>query len=247
MWFWRRRSPFGEALPSGRRNEFRFHHISTDEVFGSLGSDGVFNEASPYRPNSPYAATKAASDHLVRAWHHTYGVPVVISNCSNNYGPYHFPEKLIPLIILNCLEGKPLPVYGNGENVRDWLFVEDHARALTLIAENGRVGESYNIGANCERANIDVVRTICSLMDKMASDKAIGKHDALIQFVADRPGHDHRYAIDASKFREEFGWAPQETFESGLTKTVRWYLDNRIWWERIRSGIYRGERLGLAS
>jgi dTDP-glucose 4,6-dehydratase len=238
---------FWQGLPLGGRNDFRFHHISTDEVFGSLGSAGLFTEGSSYRPNSPYAASKAASDHLVRAWHQTYGLPVVISNCSNNYGPYHFPEKLIPLMIINCLEGKPLPIYGSGEHVRDWLFVEDHARALTLIAEKGRPGENYNVGGNCERANIEVVQTICALMDKMLPDRTIGKHETLIQFVADRPGHDHRYAIDSSKIREEFGWAPRETFESGLTRTVRWYLDNRTWWERIRTGVYRGERLGVAS
>jgi dTDP-glucose 4,6-dehydratase len=238
---------YWRQLPLDQRKEFRFHHISTDEVFGSLGSDGAFTEDSPYRPNSPYAASKAASDHLVRAWHHTYGLPVVLSNSSNNYGPYHFPEKLIPLTILNCLEGKPLPVYGSGTNVRDWLFVEDHARALTLIAEKGRPGECYNIGGNCERANIDVVRTICSLMDKMAPNGTIGNHETLIQFVADRPGHDHRYAIDASKIHKEFGWVPRVTFETGLTRTVRWYLGNRNWWERIRARVYRGERLGLAS
>jgi dTDP-glucose 4,6-dehydratase len=234
-------------LPMDRRNRFRFHHISSDEVFGSLGSDSLFDEARPYNPTSPYAASKAASDHLVRAWHHTYQLPVVLSNCSNNYGPCQFPEKLIPLTILNCLDGKPLPVYGNGKNVRDWLFVDDHARALVLIAEKGRPGESYNIGGNCERTNIDVVTSICSLMDTMAPNTAIGKHETLIQFVADRPGHDLRYAIDASKIRNEIGWVPRETFESGLAHTVRWYLDNRSWWERIRSGLYRGERLGLTS
>ena len=204
---------------------------------------GTFSEDSPYRPNSPYSASKAASDHLVRAWHHTYGLPVLISNCSNNFGPCHFPEKLIPLIILNALEGKPLPVYGKGENVRDWLYVEDHARALLLIAERGRVGESYNVGANCERANIAVVRAICALMDELAPD-AVGPRERLITFVADRPGHDLRYAMDARKLRQELGWAPQETFESGLRKTVEWYLTNRPWWERIRTQVYRGERLG---
>jgi dTDP-glucose 4,6-dehydratase len=234
-------------LPPYRKNEFRLHHISTDEVFGSLGADGLFNEASPYRPNSPYAASKAASDHLVRAWHQTYGLPVVLSNCSNNFGPYQFPEKLIPLTILNCLEAKPLPVYGTGKNVRDWLFVEEHAQALILIAEQGQPGESYNVGGNCERSNIEVVKAICSLMDKMAPDTSIGKHEALIHFVADRPGHDCRYAIDASKIHEKLGWTPHETFESNLARTVRWYLDNRRWWERIRSSVYRGERLGLMS
>jgi dTDP-glucose 4,6-dehydratase len=234
---------YWRALPKSKAEGFRFHHVSTDEVFGSLGARGQFSEDSPYRPNSPYSASKAASDHLVRAWHHTYGLPVLISNCSNNFGPCHFPEKLIPLIILNALEGKPLPVYGKGENVRDWLYVEDHARALLVIAERGRVGESYNVGADCERANIAVVRAICALMDELAPD-AIGPRERLITFVADRPGHDLRYAMDARKLREELGWAPQETFESGLRKTVEWYLTNRPWWERIRTQVYRGERLG---
>jgi len=236
---------YWHALPKGKADGFRFHHVSTDEVFGSLDALGHFNEGSPYRPNSPYSASKAASDHLVRAWHHTYGLPVLISNCSNNFGPCHFPEKLIPLIILNALEGRPLPVYGKGENVRDWLYVEDHARALLMIAERGGVGESYNVGANCERANIAVVRAICALMDELAPD-AVGPRERLITFVADRPGHDLRYAIDARKLREELGWAPQETFESGLRKTVEWYLTNRSWWERIRTQVYRGERLGAA-
>jgi len=234
---------YWRALPKSKAEGFRFHHVSTDEVFGSLGAHGQFSEDSPYRPNSPYSASKAASDHLVRAWHHTYGLPVLISNCSNNFGPCHFPEKLIPLIILNALEGKPLPVYGKGENVRDWLYVEDHARALLVIAERGRVGQSYNVGANCERANIAVVRAICALMDELAPD-AIGPRERLITFVADRPGHDLRYAMDARKLREELGWAPQETFESGLRKTVEWYLTNRPWWERIRTQVYRGQRLG---
>jgi dTDP-glucose 4,6-dehydratase len=234
---------YWRALPKAKAEGFRFHHVSTDEVFGSLDADGGFSEDSPYRPNSPYSASKAASDHLVRAWHHTYGLPVVISNCSNNFGPCHFPEKLIPLIILNALEGKPLPVYGKGENVRDWLYVEDHARALLLIAERGRVGDSYNVGANCERTNIAVVRAVCALMDELAPD-AVGPRERLITFVADRPGHDLRYAIDARKLRDELGWAPQESFESGLRKTVEWYLTNRPWWERIRSKVYRGERLG---
>lgn len=223
---------------------FRFHQISTDEVFGSLGKDGLFSETSPYQPNSPYSASKAASDHLTRAWHHTYGLPVVLSNCSNNYGPYHFPEKLIPLIILNALEGKELPVYGSGANVRDWLHVEDHARALALIAESGRIGESYNVGGSAERSNLQVVEAICVLMDELAPDGAIGPREKLIRFVADRPGHDQRYAIDAGKIERELGWRPQESFESGLRKTVAWYLENRDWWGRIRSGVYRGERLG---
>jgi dTDP-glucose 4,6-dehydratase len=236
---------YWRKLTSSKAESFRFHHISTDEVFGSLGGGGLFHEDSAYRPNSPYSASKAASDHLVRAWHHTYGLPIVVSNCSNNYGPYHFPEKLIPLTILNALEGKPLPVYGKGENVRDWLYVEDHARALLSIAERGRVGQSYNIGGNCERSNISVVRAICALMDELAPD-AVGPRERLIAFVADRPGHDLRYAIDARKIGEELGWEPQETFETGLRKTIEWYLTNRSWWERIRTGVCRGERLGAA-
>ncbi|WP_332695164.1 dTDP-glucose 4,6-dehydratase [Bosea sp. (in: a-proteobacteria)] len=232
------------SLPAAEQAAFRFHQISTDEVFGSLGADGLFSETSPYQPNSPYSASKAASDHLARAWHHTYGLPVVLSNCSNNYGPYHFPEKLIPLMILNALEGKELPVYGTGSNVRDWLHVEDHARALVLIAGNGRIGESYNVGGNAERSNLEVVEAICGLMDALAPDTGIGPRAKLIRFVADRPGHDLRYAIDASKIERELGWRPQESFESGLEKTVRWYLENRDWWGRIRSGVYRGERLG---
>ncbi|HEX8166650.1 MAG TPA: dTDP-glucose 4,6-dehydratase [Beijerinckiaceae bacterium] len=235
------------TLSGAARDEFRFHHVSTDEVFGSLGPDGFFTETTPYRPNSPYSASKAASDHLVRAWHHTYGLPAVLSNCSNNYGPYHFPEKLIPLVILNALEGKPLPVYGQGENVRDWLYVDDHARALVLIAEKGRVGESYNVGGHNEKTNLEVVCTICALMDELAPDARIGPREKLITFVQDRPGHDLRYAIDAAKMRDELGWSPQETFESGLRKTVAWYLANRAWWTRIRSGLYRGERLGVVA
>jgi dTDP-glucose 4,6-dehydratase len=235
------------SLSGAARDGFRFHHVSTDEVFGSLGPDGFFTETTPYRPNSPYSASKAASDHLVRAWHHTYGLPTVLSNCSNNYGPYHFPEKLIPLVILNALEGKPLPVYGRGENVRDWLYVDDHARALLLIAERGRIGESYNVGGNSEKTNLEVVRTICALMDELVPDPRIGPREKLIAFVQDRPGHDLRYAIDASKMRDELGWSPQETFESGLRKTVEWLLANRSWWTRIRSGLYRGERLGVVA
>jgi dTDP-glucose 4,6-dehydratase len=233
-------------LPSVEKESFRFHHVSTDEVYGSLGPTGLFTEETPYRPNSPYSASKAASDHLVRAWHRTYGLPALISNCSNNYGPYHFPEKLIPLVILNALEGKELPVYGKGENVRDWLYVEDHARALALIALEGRPGESYNVGAGSERRNIDVVRAIARLMDEIAPDPMIGERERLISFVADRPGHDERYAMDATKLTRELGWRPQESFETGLEKTVRWYLANRAWWQRIRSGVYRGERLGVA-
>jgi dTDP-glucose 4,6-dehydratase len=236
---------YWRGLPQDRKDAFRFHHISTDEVFGSLGPTGLFREDSRYEPNSPYSASKAASDHLVRAWHHTYGLPTVVSNCSNNYGPYHFPEKLIPLMIINALEGKPLPVYGNGENVRDWLHVEDHAEALVLVATRGKVGESYNIGANSERSNLQVVRAICSLMDELAPDPANGSRARLITFVTDRPGHDARYAIDASKIARELGWRPRYDFEDGLRQTVEWYLSNRPWWEAVRSAGYRGERLGV--
>lgn len=238
---------FWKTLPGAGQEAFRFHHVSTDEVFGSLGPEGSFTEATAYDPRSPYSASKAASDHLVRAWHHTYGLPVVVSNCSNNYGPYHFPEKLIPLVILNALEGKPLPVYGDGSNVRDWLYVEDHARALVRIAEHGQSGESYNVGGHNEKTNLEVVEAICAILDGIAPDDRIGPRRNLITFVKDRPGHDRRYAIDASKIKHELGWMPQETFETGLAKTVRWYLDNRSWWERIRSGVYRGERLGTAA
>jgi dTDP-glucose 4,6-dehydratase len=234
-----------DELEGARRARFRFHHVSTDEVYGSLGPDGRFREDTAYAPNSPYSASKASADHLVRAWHKTYGLPVVISNCSNNYGPHQFPEKLIPLVIINGLEGKPLPVYGSGENVRDWLYVDDHARALHHILTEGRLGETYNVGGNAERPNIDVVRKICGLLDRVVPDTRHRPHEALITFVADRPGHDRRYAIDASKIKRELGWKPVETFETGLEKTVRWYLDNRIWWERVRKGVYRGERLGL--
>lgn len=237
---------YWNGLDAARRDAFRFHHISTDEVFGSLGEDGFFHEEYPYQPNSPYSASKAASDHFVRAWHHTYGLPTLITNCSNNYGPYHFPEKLIPLMILNALEGKALPVYGKGDNVRDWLYVEDHAEALILVAEKGRVGESYNIGGWNERTNIDVVRSICHLVDELAPSAAIGPREKLISFVTDRPGHDLRYAIDASKIEHDLGWRPTETFETGLRKTVSWYLHNQGWWERVRSGVYQGQRLGVA-
>ncbi|WP_198018789.1 dTDP-glucose 4,6-dehydratase [Azorhizobium doebereinerae] len=237
---------YWRALPGGEQAGFRFHHISTDEVFGSLGAEGLFREDTPYQPNSPYSASKAASDHLVRAWHHTYGLPTVLSNCSNNYGPYHFPEKLIPLTILNALDGLQLPVYGTGENVRDWLYVEDHAEALALIATTGKPGESYNVGGLNERRNIDVVRTICAILDEITPDAKIGKRESLIHFVTDRPGHDARYAIDASKLTAELGWTARETFETGLRKTVHWYLDNRGWWEPLRNR-YAGQRLGLAS
>jgi dTDP-glucose 4,6-dehydratase len=233
-------------LPADRKPKFRFHHISTDEVFGSLGDEGFFREDTPYAPTSPYSASKASSDHLVNAWGHTYGLPVVMTNCSNNYGPYHFPEKLIPLVIINALEGKPLPVYGNGLNIRDWLHVEDHAEALLMVADRGRAGESYNIGGRNERSNIEVVKTICAILDELAPDSAIGQREKLITYVTDRPGHDARYAIDASKIETELGWKARHDFKSGIKATVVWYLDNRIWWERVRSGVYRGERLGVA-
>jgi dTDP-glucose 4,6-dehydratase len=234
---------YWRGLDPARRAKFRFLHISTDEVFGSLGESGLFCEDSPYAPNSPYSASKAGSDHLVRAWHHTYGFPALITNCSNNYGPCQFPEKLIPLIILRGLAGQPMPVYGKGENIRDWLYVEDHARGLISVLHRGRPGDVYNIGGNAEQRNIDVVRAVCGLLDRM--HPASAPHESLINFVTDRPGHDLRYAIDSSKIRGELGWKPQENFESGLEKTVRWYLDNRAWWERILSGVYRTERLGL--
>ncbi|MBL8443850.1 MAG: dTDP-glucose 4,6-dehydratase [Zoogloeaceae bacterium] len=235
------------ALADDARTRFRFHHVSTDEVYGSLGDTGLFTEETPYQPNSPYSASKAASDHLVRAWHHTYGLPVLTTNCSNNYGPYHFPEKLVPLMILNALEGKPLPVYGSGNQVRDWLYVEDHARALALVFECGVVGQEYNIGGHNERRNIDVVETICALMEELAPRRPTGlaRYTDLITHVQDRPGHDLRYAIDAGKIERELGWRPLETFESGLRKTVAWYLDNEAWWKRVRDGSYRGERLGI--
>ena len=238
---------YWEELPNEAKRSFRFHQVSTDEVFGSLTADAApFSETTPYHPNSPYSASKASADHLVRAWHHTYGLPATISNCSNNYGPYHFPEKLIPLMILNCLHGEPLPVYGKGDNVRDWLHVEDHAEALTLVLRKGRPGETYNVGGNNERRNIDVVRTICTLLDEMLPDSPNRPHHRLIEFVTDRPGHDARYAIDAGKIRTELGWRPRRGFDDGLRQTVRWYLDNHAWWERVMNGAYRGERLGLA-
>ena len=236
---------FWRALPAAKQDAFRFHHISTDEVFGSLGPAGKFSETTPYAPNSPYAASKAASDHLVRAWHHTHGLPTLATNCSNNYGPYHFPEKLIPLTIIRALRGQSLPVYGKGENVRDWLHVEDHAEALTLVLRKGRPGETYNVGGDSERKNIDVVRTICRLLDEMVPDSPHRPHDKVVEFVTDRPGHDARYAIDAAKIRTELGWRPRHGFEDGLRQTVRWYLDHKGWWQRVMSGAYRGERLGL--
>lgn len=236
-------------LPAARQAAFRFHHISTDEVYGSLGPSGLFREDSRYEPNSPYSASKASSDHLVRAWQATFGLPTLITNCSNNYGPYHFPEKLIPLTILNALAGKPLPVYGDGKQIRDWLYVEDHARALLQVACTGKAGETYNIGGHNEKQNIDVVHAICTALEKLVPHKPDGvqQYTDLITFVADRPGHDVRYAIDAGKIEHELGWAPVETFETGLEKTVRWYLDNEAWWKRVQDGSYQGERLGLAA
>mgnify|MGYP002714689707 CR=1 FL=1 len=233
------------SLPPGtERDGFRFHHVSTDEVFGSLGEDGLFREDTPYDPRSPYSASKAASDHFVRAWHHTYGLPVVVTNCSNNYGPYHFPEKLVPVVILKALAGQPIPVYGDGGNVRDWLYVEDHADALLLVVEKGQIGRSYNIGGENEARNIDLVRTICAHMDRLRPDAA--PHDRLITFVTDRPGHDRRYAIDPTRIREELGWRPSVTVEEGLAKTVEWYLENEDWWRPLltRQGV--GQRLGTA-
>lgn len=234
-----------ETLDEVRKSQFRFLHISTDEVYGSLGEDGYFTEETPYAPNSPYSASKASSDHLVRAWFHTYGLPVLTTNCSNNYGPRQFPEKLIPLIIHNALDGKELPIYGDGKNVRDWLYVEDHCRALYTVMMYGVLGETYNVGGNCERQNIQIVRTICSILDDLCPKADGTKYEEQITFVKDRPGHDRRYAIDASKIRKELGWQPQETFESGILKTVKWYLDNQSWIENILNGKYRCERLGL--
>ncbi len=233
------------SLEGPARAAFRFHHISTDEVFGDLPFDsGLFTEQTPYAPSSPYSASKAASDHFVNAWHHTYGLPVVLSNCSNNYGPCHFPEKLIPLVILNAMDGRELPVYGKGENVRDWLYVEDHARALELVLTQGRIGESYNIGGNQERTNLAVVQAICDALDARRPLSSGEPRRSLIRFVADRPGHDRRYAIDASKIARELGWHPGVTFEQGLDRTIDWYLENEWWWQPIRSGSYAGERLG---
>jgi len=238
---------YWQELPPAEAASFRLLHVSTDEVFGSLGPKGAFTEETPYDPSSPYSASKAGSDHLVRAWCRTYGLPVLITNCSNNYGPYQFPEKLIPLMIQHALEGKPLPVYGRGENVRDWLHVEDHVRALQLVAESGRVGETYNVGGGNERRNIDVVRQICALVDELGPPCPAEPRESLIQFVTDRPGHDQRYAIDGSKLHRELGWRPLGSFDAGLERTVRWYLDNQSWVERVRSGAYRGERLGLGT
>ena len=224
------------------KDAFRFIHVSTDEVYGSLGETGMFTERTPYDPSSPYSATKAASDHIARAWHRTYGLPVIVSNCSNNYGPYQFPEKLIPLTVLNALDSKPLPVYGNGSNVRDWLYVDDHARALGLILQKGSPGETYNVGGRNERRNIDVVKQICECLDELRSSSR--RHDRFISYVTDRPGHDQRYAIDASKLEDDLGWRATETFETGIKKTVRWYIERSDWWNPLREK-YRGERLGL--
>ncbi|MBT4348598.1 MAG: dTDP-glucose 4,6-dehydratase [Methylococcales bacterium] len=238
---------YWSSLPTDKKNTFRFHHISTDEVYGDLDRpEDFFTETTAYTPSSPYSASKASSDHLVRAWMRTFGLPVLITNCSNNYGPYHFPEKLIPLMILNALEGKPLPVYGNGQQIRDWLFVEDHARALYLVVTQGVIGETYNIGGHNEMANLDVVNTLCQLLEEMAPNKPSGiqNYTDLITFVKDRPGHDLRYAIDATKIQQELGWIPTESFETGLKKTVHWYLDNQTWCKRVQDGSYQRQRLG---
>ena len=236
---------YHKALPADRKARFRFHHVSTDEVFGSLGETDLFTEASPYAPNSPYSASKASSDLLVRAWHHTYGLPVITSNCSNNYGPYQFPEKLIPVVILAALNGQPIPVYGAGTNIRDWLFVEDHVRALMRILEHGRVGETYNVGGRNELRNIDLVRLLCGALDDLLPESPHRRHENLIAFVADRPGHDLRYAIDASKIERELGWRPETTVENGIRSTVSWYLENCWWWQPIRDRDSSGGRLGL--
>ncbi|HHF3039847.1 TPA: dTDP-glucose 4,6-dehydratase [Vibrio diabolicus] len=238
---------YWSSLDEARQSAFRFHHISTDEVYGDLeGTDDLFTETTSYAPSSPYSASKASSDHLVRAWQRTYGLPTLVTNCSNNYGPYHFPEKLIPLMILNALDGKPLPVYGDGMQIRDWLFVEDHARALYKVVNEGEVGETYNIGGHNEKANIEVVKTICSLFEELRPNKPAGveSYESLITYVKDRPGHDVRYAIDATKIAQELGWTPEETFESGIRKTVEWYLSNPQWWQRVLDGSYSLERLG---
>lgn len=231
---------YWNTLDEGRKAAFRFHHISTDEVYGDLeGPEDLFTETTPYQPSSPYSASKASSDHLVRAWSRTYGLPTLVTNCSNNYGPFHFPEKLIPLVILNALEGKPLPIYGKGDQIRDWLFVEDHARALYKVVTEGEVGETYNIGGHNEKQNIEVVRTVCALLDELRPDSPYRPHIDLLTYVQDRPGHDLRYAIDASKIQRELGWVPEETFESGIRKTVQWYLDNAQWVAHVKSGSYQ--------
>ena len=238
---------YWNELEGAARERFRFHHVSTDEVYGDLGDEGLFTEQTPYQPSSPYSASKAGSDHLVRAWHRTYGLPVLVTNCSNNYGPYQFPEKLIPLMILNARAGKPLPVYGAGDQVRDWLYVDDHVRALLRVLQAGRVGETYNIGGHNEKTNLEVVQTICRLLEEQAPDHppGVARYADLITHVTDRPGHDRRYAIDAGKIERELGWRPEETFDSGLARTVRWYLDHPEWCRRVLDGSYRGERLGV--
>lgn len=237
---------YWNGLKESKKENFRFHHISTDEVYGDLdGTDDLFLETTPYAPSSPYSASKASSDHLVRAWNRTYGLPTMVTNCSNNYGPYHFPEKLIPLVILNALEGKPLPIYGQGDQIRDWLYVEDHARALYQVVTQGVVGETYNIGGHNEKQNIDVVKTICTILDELRPQANHKPYESLITFVKDRPGHDLRYAIDASKIAKELGWKPEETFETGIRKTVEWYLNNLEWCHRVQDGSYQRERLGV--
>ena len=235
---------YWDTLTGEKKEKFRFHHVSTDEVYGDLEETGYFTEETSYEPSSPYSASKASSDHLVRAWHRTYGLPVVITNCSNNYGGYQFPEKLIPLVTLNALEGKPLPIYGKGNQVRDWLHVDDHARALRLVLETGKIGETYNIGGHNEKTNLEVVKTICHLLDKLVPDSQYIPHESLITYVTDRPGHDQRYAIDADKIASELGWMPQETFESGIEKTINWYLENAEWCQHVQDGSYQRERLG---
>jgi dTDP-glucose 4,6-dehydratase len=237
-WYW-------QELSTTRRGNFRFLHVSTDEVYGSLGETNLFTEETAYAPNSPYAASKASSDHLVRAYHKTFNLPVLTTNCSNNYGPYQFPEKLLPLMITKALSGKPLPVYGDGKQIRDWLYVEDHCRAILEVLGKGTIGQVYNIGGHNEKTNLDVIQTLCHILDEMVPDSPHRPHENLISFVEERPGHDRRYAIDASKIHNQLGWKPQESFETGLLKTVRWYLDNKIWTERLLSGAYQGERLGL--
>lgn len=236
---------YWEKLPSSMKDGFRFLHVSTDEVYGSLGDTGFFTETTRYQPNSPYSASKAGSDHMVRAYHHTYGLPVLTTNCSNNYGPYQFPEKLIPLMIMNALQGKPLPVYGAGANIRDWLYVMDHCSAINRVLEAGEPGEVYNVGGNNEKSNLEVVKTLCELLDDALPDSDHRPHEDLIKFVDDRPGHDFRYAIDSTKLQTELNWVPKESFETGLAKTVAWYLCHRSWWQNVLNGSYRGERLGL--
>jgi len=235
---------YWDGLTGEKKDGFRFHHVSTDEVYGDLEATGYFTEETSYSPSSPYSASKASSDHLVRAWHRTYGLPIVITNCSNNYGPYQFPEKLIPLVTLNALEGKTLPIYGKGDQIRDWLHVDDHARALRLVLEKGKTGETYNIGGHNEKTNLEVVKTICSLLDRLVPDSSYIPHESLIAYVADRPGHDLRYAIDADKIAADLGWTPEETFESGIEKTIHWYLENSEWCQHVQDGSYQRERLG---